>query len=212
MIYRRMDIPTHAAGEFNESVLHYLIYKISDISLYEANLTCNKYVSVWRDMISCPKLILKVKSDENHSVQPFWQTLLYKKYMCNNYMQGISRVQPVTLTTSINKPMTNGDIDQDLSLPNYSHIKEFLQLFQAFFLLYEGHIKRLVNPTMLILSLITSNYSKSVVRLFIFETQMKIFFMKSESFLTLHRQQCNKAQKCSEDIDKIVHVTSVVQP
>jgi len=29
---------THAAGEFNESVLHYLIHKISDISLDEANL------------------------------------------------------------------------------------------------------------------------------------------------------------------------------
>ncbi len=44
---------------------------------------------------------------------------------------------------------------------------------------------------------------------------MKIFLMKSESFLTLHKQQRNyytmiKAQKGSKDIVKIVHVTSVV--
>ncbi len=44
---------------------------------------------------------------------------------------------------------------------------------------------------------------------FIFGTQIKIFFMKSESFMTLHRV---KAQKGSKDIVKIVHVTSVVQP
>jgi len=45
MIYRLMDITTHAAGEFNESALHYLIHKTSDISLDEPNLICNKYVS-----------------------------------------------------------------------------------------------------------------------------------------------------------------------
>ncbi len=39
--------------------------------------------------------------------------------------------------------------------------------------------------------------------------------MKSESFLTLHRQQHNwhvQGQKGGKDIVKIVHVTSVVQP
>ncbi len=40
--------------------------------------------------------------------------------------------------------------------------------------------------------------------------------MKSESFLTLHRDSNTtdtvKAQKGSKDIVKIVHVTSVVQP
>ncbi len=39
--------------------------------------------------------------------------------------------------------------------------------------------------------------------------------MKSESFLTLHRQQCNwnvPRSRNSKDIVKIVHVTSVVQP
>ncbi len=42
-----------------------------------------------------------------------------------------------------------------------------------------------------------------------------MFLMKSESFLTLYRQQHNfhvQGQKGSKDIDKIVHVTSVVQP
>ncbi len=37
-------------------------------------------------------------------------------------------------------------------------------------------------------------------------SQIKIFLMKSESFLTF------KAQKDTKNIDKIVHVTSVVQP
>ncbi len=34
-------------------------------------------------------------------------------------------------------------------------------------------------------------HSKPVRPLFIFGTQIKIFLIKSESFLTLHRQQCN---------------------
>ncbi len=40
-------------------------------------------------------------------------------------------------------------------------------------------------------------------------------FDEIESFLTLHRQQCNyhiQAQKGSKDIVKTVHLTSVVQP
>ncbi len=45
------------------------------------------------------------------------------------------------------------------------------------------------------------------------KTQIKIFLMKSDNFLTLHRQQWNwhvQAQKGSQDVDKIVHVTSLV--
>ncbi len=49
--------------------------------------------------------------------------------------------------------------------------------------------------------------------LLIFGTQMKIILMKSESFLTLHRQQCNyHVQGPFNDFVKIVHVTSGVQP
>jgi len=48
---------------------------------------------------------------------------------------------------------------------------------------------------------------------FIFGTQIKIFLMKSESFLIPHRLIATfKAQKGSKDIIKIVHVTTVVQP
>ncbi len=52
---------------------------------------------------------------------------------------------------------------------------------------------------------------------FIFGGQIKIFLMKSESSLTLHRVtemqvKCFMAQKGSKDIIKLVHVTSVVQP
>ncbi len=36
--------------------------------------------------------------------------------------------------------------------------------------------------------------------------------MKSESFLTLRRQQRNHVQGLQKDIVKIVHVTSVIQP
>ncbi len=49
----------------------------------------------------------------------------------------------------------------------------------------------------------------------IFITQIKIFLMKSESFLILYRQQqlkCSQTQKGSKDIGKIVHVTSMIQP
>ncbi len=42
---------------------------------------------------------------------------------------------------------------------------------------------------------------------FIFGTQIKIFLMKSESFLTLHRQQRNYHVQGSKDIVKIFHVT-----
>ncbi len=49
--------------------------------------------------------------------------------------------------------------------------------------------------------------SKPVRILFIFGTQIKIFLMKSESFLTTF-----KAEKASKDISKIVHMTSMVQP
>ncbi len=56
--------------------------------------------------------------------------------------------------------------------------------------------------------------SKPVRPLVIFGTQIKIFVMKSESFLTLHIDSNTtdtfKAQKDSKDIVKIVHVTSVV--
>ncbi len=45
--------------------------------------------------------------------------------------------------------------------------------------------------------------------LFIFGTQIKIFFMKSISFLTT---TTFNAQKSSKDMVKIVHVTSVVKP
>ncbi len=57
--------------------------------------------------------------------------------------------------------------------------------------------------------------SKPVRPSFIFGTQIKIFLMKSESFLILHRQQATdtvKAQKGGKDIVKKVHVTSGVQP
>ncbi len=63
------------------------------------------------------------------------------------------------------------------------------------------------------------NYSPScqpVRPLFIFRTQVKIFLMKSKSFLTLHRRQhlwqVQVQKKGSKDIVKIVLVTSVVQP
>ncbi len=48
---------------------------------------------------------------------------------------------------------------------------------------------------------------------FIFGTQIKIFLMKSESFLTLHRPQCNwnVPRPRNKDIGKTVHVTSVAQ-
>ncbi len=58
------------------------------------------------------------------------------------------------------------------------------------------------------------NYSchfKPIRPSFIFWTQIKIFLMKSESFLTLHRQQHNwniQDLKGSKDSIKIVHVTS----
>ncbi len=57
--------------------------------------------------------------------------------------------------------------------------------------------------------------SKPVRPSFIFRTQIKIFLMKSKSFLTLHRQQWNfhvQGPKVSKDIIKMVHVTLVVQP
>ncbi len=43
---------------------------------------------------------------------------------------------------------------------------------------------------------------------------MKILLMKSESFLCIDSNTTDtfKAQKGSKDIDKIVHVSSVVQP
>ncbi len=42
-----------------------------------------------------------------------------------------------------------------------------------------------------------------------FVTQIKVFLIKYESFLTLHRQQSKmfKAQKCSKGIVKMVHGT-----
>ncbi len=48
-----------------------------------------------------------------------------------------------------------------------------------------------------------------------FQTQIKIFLLKSESFLTLHTQQTKMfpgPETQNKDIGKIVHVTSVVQP
>ncbi len=50
-----------------------------------------------------------------------------------------------------------------------------------------------------------------------FFTFIKIFLIKSESSLTLHRQQCNcnflrSRNVARKDIRKLVHVTSVVQP
>ncbi len=51
--------------------------------------------------------------------------------------------------------------------------------------------------------------------LFILRKQIKMFLMKSGSFLTLHKtaKQLNmfKTQKGSKEIFKIVHVTSVIQ-
>ncbi len=46
------------------------------------------------------------------------------------------------------------------------------------------------------------------------KTQIKIFLMKFESFLTLDSNATDtfKAQKRSKDIVKIFHATSVVQP
>ncbi len=59
-------------------------------------------------------------------------------------------------------------------------------------------------------NLLLTRNSKPVRPSFIFGTQIKIFLMKSESFLTLHRQQgyyMGKAQKCSKDIGKTVDLT-----
>ncbi len=66
----------------------------------------------------------------------------------------------------------------------------------------------------LLLTLMSFQTRKTGFIWFIFRTQIKIFLIKSESFLALHRQQHNtfKAQKGCKDIVKIVHVTSVVQP
>ncbi len=52
-------------------------------------------------------------------------------------------------------------------------------------------IKGIVHPKMKTVSLIPSCRSKPVRPSFIFGTQIKIFLIKSESFLTLHRQQRN---------------------
>ncbi len=52
--------------------------------------------------------------------------------------------------------------------------------------------------------------SQTCKTLFIFRTQIKIFLMKSERFLTLHDSNTTekfKAQKSSKDIVKIVCVT-----
>ncbi len=70
---------------------------------------------------------------------------------------------------------------------------------------------------MKILSLITDPHAvpNPLRPSLIFRTQVKIFLMKSESFLTSIDSNATdtfKAQKGSEDILKIVHVTSVVQP
>ncbi len=54
-------------------------------------------------------------------------------------------------------------------------------------------IKGIVHSKMKVLSLSTHTYvvPNTVRPWFIFGTQIKIFLMKSESFLTLHRQQRN---------------------
>ncbi len=78
----------------------------------------------------------------------------------------------------------------------------------------KAHIKGIVHPKN---ENSVSNYSPSsfpVRPSFIFRTQIKIFLIKSESFLTLYRQQqnCNVPRsRNSKDIGKIVHVTSGVQ-
>ncbi len=83
-----------------------------------------------------------------------------------------------------------------------------------FQLLNMATFKGIVQPKILIMLLITHPHVVSNCK--IFRTQFNIFLMKSESFLTLHRQQCNwhtfKAQKGSKDIVKTFHVTSMVQP
>ncbi len=77
-------------------------------------------------------------------------------------------------------------------------------------------IKGLVHPKWKFCQLLLTLMSFRTVRpSFIFGIQMKIFLMKSESFLTIHRQQSNwhvRGQKDSKEIIKIIHVTSVVQP
>ncbi len=74
-------------------------------------------------------------------------------------------------------------------------------------------VKGIVHPKLTILYSPLC-HSKPVRPLFIFKTQIKIFFMKSDSSLTLHRQQeyYHGEEKHSKEIVKIVHVTSVVQP
>jgi len=57
--------------------------------------------------------------------------------------------------------------------------------------------------------------SKSIRPLFIFGTQIKIFLMKSDTFLSLHWEQRNlfKVQNDRKDhyvIIKVIHVTPVV--
>ncbi len=68
---------------------------------------------------------------------------------------------------------------------------------------------------MLILSLIAHHHVVPTRKTFIFGTQIKIFLMKPESFLTCIDSNATstfKVQTGSKDIVKIIHVTSVVQP
>ncbi len=68
----------------------------------------------------------------------------------------------------------------------------FLSLLSsALFLPFIFYFKGLVHPKMKIMSLITHPHVVPVRPPFIFGTQIKIFLMKSESSLTLHRQQNN---------------------
>ncbi len=76
-----------------------------------------------------------------------------------------------------------------------------------------GTFKGKVHPKIVIVINYSSSCRSKPARLsFIFRTQIKIFLMKSESSLILHRQlKCSLTQKHSKDICKTVHVTSVAQ-
>ncbi len=67
-------------------------------------------------------------------------------------------------------------------------------------------------PVVCLISVADETHHSRVIRKF--NEAVKIYLMKSESSLTLHRQGTTtiKAQKGSKGIIEIVHVTSVVQP
>ncbi len=76
---------------------------------------------------------------------------------------------------------------------------------------HSSYFKGIIHPKMKILSVTPSWRSKPVRPSIIFGTQIKIFLMKSESFLTLHRQQCNwNVPRPRNDIIKKIFVQNML--